>query len=289
MAEAPSSTAFETATTMPRSLNEPVGLVPSTLAYRLRSPSSAPSRPSRTSGVSSLRLIRGRVGDRQEVAVALDQAWARGSVIDDGSAVVISSAAGSRRRRRASASVTAFVRRQSPPRTTPKPLPRGPRAAGRPDRRHEGVPVASGIEPVDRGDGGCPAGGRPAHVDGCPRATANRSPSTLSRPRRLVRQAGRSERLGIDLDPVGHAVRPAERAVGRHRGREDRGDDPGVRPRRRGEQLDGQPQRAGPLDLLVGHAGDPRPARAPSRRRRTRDRARLSPRRTQGGRGSRAC
>ena len=60
MAVAPSSTALETAITIPRSLNEPVGLVPSTLAYRLRSPSSAPSRPSRTSGVNpSPRLIRG--------------------------------------------------------------------------------------------------------------------------------------------------------------------------------------------------------------------------------------
>src|SRR5262245_984385 len=51
IAELPSSIAFETATTMPRSLNEPVGLAPSSFAYNCSTPSSAPSRPSRTSGV----------------------------------------------------------------------------------------------------------------------------------------------------------------------------------------------------------------------------------------------
>ena len=48
---APASIAFETATTMPRSLNEPVGLRPSSLRCRFGTPMRAPSRGAATSGV----------------------------------------------------------------------------------------------------------------------------------------------------------------------------------------------------------------------------------------------
>ena len=57
---APSSTALETATTMPRSLNEPVGFMPSYFTYRFGTPMRAPMWSIRTSGVKpSPRLMIG--------------------------------------------------------------------------------------------------------------------------------------------------------------------------------------------------------------------------------------
>ena len=47
---APSSAAFDSAIVMPRSLNEPVGFAPSSFRYS-STPSWAPSRSARTSGV----------------------------------------------------------------------------------------------------------------------------------------------------------------------------------------------------------------------------------------------
>ena len=75
IARAPASSAFATATTMPRSLNEPVGFWPSTLACRFDSPSRAPSRREADERREALAEVsaRRRVGDRQERAVALDQ------------------------------------------------------------------------------------------------------------------------------------------------------------------------------------------------------------------------
>ena len=58
-ARAPSSSAFEMATVMPRSLNEPVGLAPSNLS-QTRHPVSADSGSHSTSGVPpSPRVITG--------------------------------------------------------------------------------------------------------------------------------------------------------------------------------------------------------------------------------------
>ena len=51
-ARAPASTALATATTIPRSLNEPVGFWPSTLRYRFGAPMAAPRRSACTSGVA---------------------------------------------------------------------------------------------------------------------------------------------------------------------------------------------------------------------------------------------
>src|SRR4051812_22583563 len=48
---APSSSALATATTIPRSLNDPVGFAPSTFRNSDRSPSDSPSRRAWTSGV----------------------------------------------------------------------------------------------------------------------------------------------------------------------------------------------------------------------------------------------
>ena len=58
---APASTAFATATTMPRSLNEPVGFWPSTLRYRFGAPIAAPRRAACTSGVSPSPRVSGGV------------------------------------------------------------------------------------------------------------------------------------------------------------------------------------------------------------------------------------
>ena len=59
---APSSTALEMATVMPRSLNEPVGLAPSTLRCTSQ-PVSSDRWPARTSGVPpSPRLTTGVAG-----------------------------------------------------------------------------------------------------------------------------------------------------------------------------------------------------------------------------------
>ena len=79
MERAPASSAFATAITMPRSLNDPVGFVPSNLRWRFGIPQAAPSRSAWTSGVApSPRLtMRRRLGERQERAVALEQARAR--------------------------------------------------------------------------------------------------------------------------------------------------------------------------------------------------------------------
>ena len=63
IAFAPASAALATATTMPRSLNEPVGFWPSILRYRLDRPIDAPSRVACTSGVApSPRLSSGVSG-----------------------------------------------------------------------------------------------------------------------------------------------------------------------------------------------------------------------------------
>ena len=51
-ARAPDSSAFATATTMPRSLNDPVGFAPSTFSHRSDAPIDAPRRGARTSGVA---------------------------------------------------------------------------------------------------------------------------------------------------------------------------------------------------------------------------------------------
>jgi len=61
MALAPASAAFATATTMPRSLNEPVGFWPSTLRYRSPSPSADPRRRACTSGVKPSPSVSGGV------------------------------------------------------------------------------------------------------------------------------------------------------------------------------------------------------------------------------------
>jgi hypothetical protein len=50
-AREPDAIARATATTMPRSLNEPVGFIPSILAWSRGTPIAAPSRGSGTSGV----------------------------------------------------------------------------------------------------------------------------------------------------------------------------------------------------------------------------------------------
>ncbi len=60
MARLPASTALATATTMPRSLKDPVGLQPSSLKYSSPQPSSFSRYCDRTSGVSpSPRLTIG--------------------------------------------------------------------------------------------------------------------------------------------------------------------------------------------------------------------------------------
>ena len=58
-------------------------------------------------------------------------------------------------------------------------------------------------------------------------------------------------RLGVDLDAVRDAVGPPERAVGRHRGRDDGCLDGLVTSRRGGEQLDRQ-SRGPPLPRAPG-------------------------------------
>ena len=52
IARLPSSIALAIATTIPRSLNDPVGLQPSSLKYKSGQPNSAPSRLDLISGVS---------------------------------------------------------------------------------------------------------------------------------------------------------------------------------------------------------------------------------------------
>ncbi len=60
IAVAPASIALATATTMPRSLNEPVRFMPSSLRCRFGTPMAAPSRVAWTSGVApSPRVIEG--------------------------------------------------------------------------------------------------------------------------------------------------------------------------------------------------------------------------------------
>ena len=60
MALVPSSNALAIATTIPRSLNEPVGLQPSSLKYNSEQPNSRPRRLDLTNGVSpSPMVIRG--------------------------------------------------------------------------------------------------------------------------------------------------------------------------------------------------------------------------------------
>ena len=89
MAVAPSSTAFATAMTMPRSLNEPVGLAPSSFRYRFGSPHDAPRRSAWTSGVapSPEGEARRGVGHRQEGAVPLQEARTRPAPRVDGGRV----------------------------------------------------------------------------------------------------------------------------------------------------------------------------------------------------------
>ena len=58
IARAPDSTALATATTMPRSLNEPVGFWPSTLRYRFGAPMAAPNR----GAAPASRPLPGRAG-----------------------------------------------------------------------------------------------------------------------------------------------------------------------------------------------------------------------------------
>ena len=57
MARVPSSKALAMATTMPRSLNEPVGLQPSSLKYSSEQPNSRPKRLDLTSGVSPSPMV----------------------------------------------------------------------------------------------------------------------------------------------------------------------------------------------------------------------------------------
>ena len=52
IAVAPSSRAFATAITMPRSLKEPVGFAPSNFRWRFGMPQAAPRRSAWTSGVA---------------------------------------------------------------------------------------------------------------------------------------------------------------------------------------------------------------------------------------------
>ena len=72
---APSSTALEMAMVMPRSLKLPVGLAPSTFSH-----TSAPTRSERRGAGTQRRAAleqgdhRGALGDREEVAVLLDDA-----------------------------------------------------------------------------------------------------------------------------------------------------------------------------------------------------------------------
>ena len=74
-ASAPSRTAAETAQVMPRSLNEPVGLAPSSLS-QTSAPTRSDTRSASTSGVEPSCERDDGIGgrERQPVAVALDQA-----------------------------------------------------------------------------------------------------------------------------------------------------------------------------------------------------------------------
>ena len=94
---APASRAFATATTIPRSLKLPVGFCPSTLRYRFPQPERLPetARVDERRRALAERHDRRRVGDGEELAVALDEAGARRV----GRAhVAISPRSGSRRR-----------------------------------------------------------------------------------------------------------------------------------------------------------------------------------------------
>ena len=72
---APSSTAFEIAIVIPRSLNDPVGLSPSTLSSTRATPtcSRQPGRVEQRRVALEQRDDRRRVGDREALAVRLDQ------------------------------------------------------------------------------------------------------------------------------------------------------------------------------------------------------------------------
>ena len=73
---APSSSAFATASTIPRSLNEPVGFWPSILRWRFAdADGGSPSRRAWTSGVapSPSETTGVASADGQELAVALDE------------------------------------------------------------------------------------------------------------------------------------------------------------------------------------------------------------------------
>ena len=61
MAWAPASRALATATTMPRSLNEPVGLLPSSLRYSSGQPMARPSVRAWSSGVPPSPRLSGGV------------------------------------------------------------------------------------------------------------------------------------------------------------------------------------------------------------------------------------
>ena len=79
---APSSAALEIAIVMPRSLNEPVGLAPSTLRCTSQ-PVSSERCPAADSGVPPSRSVTTGVAsvDRQPVAVLLDDAAPAGGCV----------------------------------------------------------------------------------------------------------------------------------------------------------------------------------------------------------------
>ena len=259
IARAPASAALATATTMPRSLNEPVGFWPSTLRWRFGD-ADAPRRAAAawTSGVSpSPRVSDGRrVGDRQERAVALHQPSA-GAPAPPGE-VSHRSGTGCRSRRH-------------------EDVPRG---GARPGRR-------SGRSPAVAGPRSSPA----------PRAMAIRSPSTADDVAGAARarpvEPDPADRHGVDLDPVADAGRPsraasrAGAAVGRTAARSDRrrasraavASSRMIRPAARASRSSssvtvGDPGPAGAVGAVGGASGST-PGPASGRRR--------------AGRGSRAC
>ena len=283
MARAPASAALATATTIPRSLNEPVGFWPSTF----RTEPAQAERLAEVRGVDERRealaqgQARGRVGHRQERAIALHQARAGrpgGSWSHQSSTGyrVTSDAVGQDRRRT----------RPGPPRsgTTSERMAvpsskatdaASSRAVGQrldavADGRQERVPVARALQRRDRGDGrsGDAPAARPRWTCRRGRWPGGRPGRRCSSPRRRPRvPASRTVPSGVASISTRFvdAVRPAERAVGRDRRRHDRAHDGVAVAGRAGEQLEGQPQGGRALHLAIADAGDARVRRSRAR------------------------
>ena len=237
IARAPSSSAFATATTMPRSLNEPVGFWPSTLRCRFGEAERRAQAARATSGVAPSPSVSDgrRVGDGQERAVSLDEPRA--------------GVAG--------------------------------RGHGRPSRRwDEQAPDGAATHSDATGRTAMAdrsvAGAAPAHVLPA-RGDRDEVAEHRGRGRRAAGarplERDTADRLGLDLDPVEHAVAsartatPAGTAVGTD-GRLER-----ARPRRRDavarSSMRPRPSRGhAPATSSARDAGDPGLARAAARRAR---------------------